>query len=248
MPGLDTTSSETTTIQFSPAIQLELGMQAFFREKDALAFGYFRSAAEKGLPLAHYYVGWLYENGNCFSRDAKSHSSLLQSAIYWYELAAKKHVPEAQNHLGTLFEQGKGVAKNPIKAARMYQLSAIQGFADGLKNFARVLEGGCGLKKNEKVAAECYRRLAKKGDAGAQFKFASLVLEGKGVEKNERRALKWCTLAAKQDYPPAVAKLDALRMAHSKDALLASAHRSVHRQLKPVEVITSIGSTPCFLS
>ena len=252
MPGLDIATHldlDIKTSTDSAKVQLELGIVAYCRGNDGLAFRYFQSAADKGLAQAQYYVGLIYEEGNCFNREAKSHESLLKQAAYWYKSAADKGVPEAQNNLGQLLEQGKGVSKNLWMAATMYRLSAIQGFLPGLNNLARVSEHGRGVKKNEQIAAECYRRIAKKGEAEAQFKFASFLLEGKGVEKNEHRALKWCQRAAKQGHPQAIGKLEQLRTEQSKAILLARARELASKRLpKSVPVVTPGVDPHCALS
>jgi len=55
---------------------------------------------------------------------------------------------------------------------------------------------------------DAYLKLASGGDAVAQYVVAQRYENGKGTAKNQERAMYWYEMAAKQNYPLAVVKLD----------------------------------------
>ncbi len=55
---------------------------------------------------------------------------------------------------------------------------------------------------------DAYLKLASGGDAVAQYVVAQRYETGKGTAKNQERAMYWYEMAAKQNYPLAVVKLD----------------------------------------
>jgi len=55
---------------------------------------------------------------------------------------------------------------------------------------------------------DAYLKLASGGDAVAQYVVAQRYETGKGTAKNQEKAIYWYEMAAKQNYPLAVVKLD----------------------------------------
>src|SRR5690348_9105545 len=73
-----------------------------------------RRAADRGDPVAQYYLALRYATGNGLSRN-----DLL--AFHWYEQAAKQGLAAAQNNVGAAYMKGKGVERNPSEGIEWYR-------------------------------------------------------------------------------------------------------------------------------
>ena len=65
---------------------------------------------------------------------------------------------------------------------------------------------------------DAYLKLASGGDAVAQYVVAQRYENGKGTAKNLEKAMYWYEMAAKQNYPLAVVKLDDYKKAQTTAA------------------------------
>ncbi|NLI77403.1 MAG: sel1 repeat family protein [Candidatus Riflebacteria bacterium] len=153
--------------------QFQLGATYYFGKGLPLnrdeAARWFRRAADKGHPLARYYLTLVYERHE--DRQALT-------------AAAANGNAEAQYQLGTLCHYGSEATRNFDEAARWYEKAAVQGhsmaqYALGLLEFGRdrLPEAAAWLKKS-----------AAQGNALAQYNLAILYCDGKGVNKDRAEA------------------------------------------------------------
>lgn len=122
----------------------------------------------------------------------------LEQAIALLRQAANAEIPDAQHALGVLYLQGRGVAKNPSEAARLFERAARNGSSVGEVEYAILLFNGEGVTASESQAARYFRRAAAKGSAIAQNRLARLLVAGRGVPANKVDAAAWHILAAAQ--------------------------------------------------
>ncbi len=99
--------------------QIRKGQAAFNSQNYAKALEMWQPLALRGVPVAQYNLGFMYESGWGVARND-------QEAAGWYQLAADQGHAKAQFNLGRLYMEGRGVDKN--KGLGLYW---IQNAADG---------------------------------------------------------------------------------------------------------------------
>jgi hypothetical protein len=122
-----------------------------------------RQAAEAGNPMAQLRLAVSYDKGSGVPRD-------LHEAVNWYSKAAAQGEPASQAELGSMYEGGVGgVPENWDLAARLYYVSAMQGWANGQFLLGRAFEFGIGVPQNREAAIEWFRQAAEQGASRAQY-------------------------------------------------------------------------------
>ena len=174
------------------------GRSAYKSKDFEVAMKEFKPLADSGEPIAQFYVGLMYDNGE----------GVLQSypqAIVWYTKAADKGFAPAQSNLGVIYESGGLVERDFKKAAAYYQKAAEQGdtaaqFNLGLMNY---VGRGADYPRNTAQAAVWYGKAAELGSVVAQNAFGQLCENGYGLKASYVAAYKWYSLAAEGGSEPA---------------------------------------------
>jgi len=129
--------------------------------------------AEKGNPTAQTIVGEIY-----------SEVQNYKEAVKWYELASKQGNVVALNNLSSLYYDGKGgLKKDRIKAKKLLELSAAQGFKDAQENLVKFFNdysykntsSRTLTKKGEKLYFKCIRCHGANGKTKALGKSAIIA-------------------------------------------------------------------------
>lgn len=146
--------------------------------------------ANKGLSLAYYGLGILYEYGKFVLID---HNIALQ----WYLKAAEKGEWRAQMQMGAMYFNGKGVKIDYIEAEKWYSKAAENGhevayFVMGLLNY------GDYLKMDKNAAFQWFRKAAEKGNPRSQYYLGRCYFHGEGVKMDREESIKWYLRAAEQ--------------------------------------------------
>src|SRR5271166_5351188 len=110
---------------------LSAAERAFARRDYARAAPVLLVAAERGLPVAQTYIGYMYQNGLGVPRD-------YAAAASWLNQAAQQDEPTAQFLLGLLFDKGYGVPQDWVEAEVWLNLAASQASAHERDYWARV--------------------------------------------------------------------------------------------------------------
>ncbi len=161
-------------------------------EKDlALAFSYFKKAAEIGHPQAQSNLAFCYKNGEGTAKD-------IAKAIYWYTQAANQGHVISQYNLGVFYKNGDGVPKDYKKAVEWYQKAAEQGNVYAQSNLGYCYDAGLGVVRDMKKAVYWYTQAAKQGHAISQSNLANCYEKGLGVTKDYKMAAEWCQKAAER--------------------------------------------------
>ncbi len=115
--------------------------------------------------------------------------------------AAEEGDPDAQDRLAQAYATGRGVAKDPAKAAVWYRKAADQGnvYAQGLLGLA--YKYGAGVAKDGAEAARWYRKAAEQGDGLSAYWLGLLYERGDGVPEDLKEAAKWYRKAADHGNP-----------------------------------------------
>lgn len=117
-----------------------------------------------------------------------------------YREAAEQGNAIAQYKLGYCYAEGKGVTKNPRKAAEWWEKSAKQGHATAQSNLGAYYAAGMGVTQNFKKAVELWKEAAKQKDVVAQFNLGRAYAQGEGVDKDLGQAADWYKKAAEGGY------------------------------------------------
>jgi TPR repeat protein len=106
----------------------------------------------------------------------------------------------AQYQMATIYQHGYGVAKNGMKALKLFELAAEQNYSDAQFELALIYSEGKLAPQNLKKAYQLTFKAAKKGLASAQFNLAVMFANGTGVKQNDFKASRWYQQAANQNY------------------------------------------------
>jgi uncharacterized protein len=98
---------------------LTAGERAFARQDYARAAPLLLVEAERGVPVAQTYIGYMYQRGLGVPRD-------YVVAASWLNQAAEQGEPAAQFFLGLLFDKGFGVPQDWVQAEVWLNLAAAQ--------------------------------------------------------------------------------------------------------------------------
>ena len=189
-------------IKFEPHIGLDGGYAAFKRNDFATALKAFQIEAERGNPIAYFYLALMYADGQGVTKDETQ-------AVIWYRKAADQGFAGAQNGLGNMYSSGRGVAKDDMQAVVWYLKAANQEDEVAQYNIGSMYYNGKGVPKDDAKAVAWYRKSADRGFAAAQHDLGLMYSIGRGVAKDETQAIAWIRKAADQGDAIAQASLGA---------------------------------------
>jgi TPR repeat protein len=140
-----------TLSRSTPASPVEEGRQCL-RGSDQTpanlprAFQLFSGAAQKGDPLAAYYLGMMYQNGMAVARN-------MPAAAHWLQFAANRETPAAMYALAKLYLAGDGVKRDELAARRWIEKAADLDYPEAVMAMAIGLrDGSMGFERNEALA------------------------------------------------------------------------------------------------
>ena len=110
---------------------LSAGLRAYARHDYVRAAPLLLVEAERGVPIAETYIGYMYQNGLGVPRD-------YVVAANWLDQAAQQGAPTAQFLLGLLFDKGYGVPQDWVQAEVWLNLAASQARGKEREYWARV--------------------------------------------------------------------------------------------------------------
>ena len=113
---------------------LEDAVLAYRRADYETALRIYRSMADRGLAVAQFNVGLMYDNGQGTSKNE-------EEATKWYRLAADQGRSDAQYQLGHMFYRHD----NYVEAARWFLRAADQGRADAQSSLGAMYAEGEGV-------------------------------------------------------------------------------------------------------
>ncbi|MEB7935834.1 J domain-containing protein [Escherichia whittamii] len=150
-------------------------------------------AAEQGHPLAWYYVGKKYYEGDEVVQDFKL-------AFDWFTRAARHNVIDAQYALGVMYLDGRGVEKNITLAKEHFLTVAQSGKSNGQYELACIYRFADRPLQDYDEALHWYLYAATQGHELAQYELGKMYLQGIGVARDEVQAHRWFLQSAEQDH------------------------------------------------
>src|SRR5260370_21559374 len=124
----------------------------------------------------------------------------------WAPLAHAGH-PRAQSNMGAAFLEGRGIERDPDKAAIWLRRAAEQGDAGGQRNLALCYYEGWGVPQDQVEAARRYEMAAQQDDPEAQDMLSWMKLVGGGCPQDYEGAGHWAEKAARHGRAGAMARL-----------------------------------------
>ncbi|KAF9976760.1 hypothetical protein BGZ73_007895 [Actinomortierella ambigua] len=118
----------------------------------ALAFQWYRRAAEQGHAEAQYTTAQCYEHGRGVPQS-------YSDAAVWYRHAAHQAHREARYHFAYMLHHGLGVQQDLDEASVWYRRAAEQGHTESRHMFRRLAEKGHGLPPDLKRTVQFVRKL-----------------------------------------------------------------------------------------
>eukprot|EP00300_Choanocystis_sp_HF-7_P004641 c1361_g1_i1.p1 GENE.c1361_g1_i1~~c1361_g1_i1.p1 ORF type:complete len:288 (+),score=68.07 c1361_g1_i1:1277-2140(+) len=120
------------------------------------AMEWYRMAAEQGLSMGQFRVGWMFHNGFGVSAD-------YAEAMMWDKKAAQQGDAMGQNDIAFFYGNGLGVAQDHATAVLWYKKAVDQNYAISQSNLSRMYEAGLGVKKDVGRALELLKQAAAQG-------------------------------------------------------------------------------------
>ena len=184
--GVGTPTLHAAAKKGDPRAQFILGSHYLEKRDFSRAAEWFEKAARRGLAVAQYRLGTLYERGRGVTRDAKE-------ALKWYEKAARAGNVKAMHNLAVMLTNGQGGRTSYAEAARWFLSAARHGLRDSQYNLAVLYQRGLGVLKDEEEAYKWYGIAARIGDTDAARLRESLKagLDGKTIARLEREIASW---------------------------------------------------------
>lgn len=172
------------------------------------AVGWWRKAAEQGLPLAQYRLG-----AHCQGyKPVEGYHR--HDALGWYEKAAKQGHDLSCYKLGEMYRNGTYggglLASKPDygKAVFWWTKASNHGHAQSTYELMKCFfSDQHGLRKDLAKAEELRRLAAKQGWADAQFDLFQKYASGDGVERSDANAQRWLRKSAEQGHEHAAYQL-----------------------------------------
>jgi TPR repeat protein len=136
-------------------------------EKDVVkAASLLREAKEKNWAEAKSYLGWLYASEAKLD-DFMTQQEQIQEGVSLLSLAEKEGSKQAPFFLGQLFLQGKGVKKNPTRAANLFVEGVKRGDISAQVEAGRMFLLGDIVEKDIEAAEEYLAMAAKQSNTEA---------------------------------------------------------------------------------
>lgn len=178
-----------------PKAQFNLA-SAYYRGKGvpqdyAVAFRWYKMAADQGEPDAEDGLGYMYVTGRGTKQD-------YAEALRWYNRAAEHGNAKGEFDLATVYDDGIGVSPDYIEASRWFRKAADQNYAKGQDGLGYMYYAGRGLPQDYAQAFSWYRKAAEQGYAKAEFDLACMYYKGVGTAQDYAEARRWYIKAAKQ--------------------------------------------------
>ena len=167
-----------------------------------------QSAANAGLPTAHYLLGAIAESGMADEPD------FVASAEHYRDAAEQGHTT-AQFRFGMSLLTGRGIQQDHFEAESWLRRAALGGERTAAAVLGDLYTSPAGLPPNYVEAAAWFRRAAEAGHAGSARALARLMLRGDGVPADPEEGVHWLREAIAHGDADARADLAGLALARS---------------------------------
>lgn len=165
-------------------------------EADSGETVYIRRAAQRTL-------GILHAEGRFGDRPGDPEAL----ASFWLRQAAENDDTTALMLMAPRYDAGRGIARDPQIATRLYHQAANLGVTRAYPVVAQRYAEGLGIERNLAAAAEWYRRADSTGHVPSITRLAELYARGRGIKRNDAEASRLYARAANAGEPEAMYQL-----------------------------------------
>lgn len=162
-----------------------------------------RQVADQGYPVAQYWIGLIYREGNLVPQDN-------EVAAQWYARSAESGNPYAMYNLAVMKRRGTGVETDLVGAVALYQSAADLGHVSAMANLGTMHLKGLGTPQDDDAAFTLMRLAAQLGSMDAMYNMGFFYETGIGTTKDIDAALEWYGEAANLGDDDAAAAVSAL--------------------------------------
>jgi len=141
-----------STGNLAEALSLRQGVSAFNRQDYVSASQAFVPLAERGVPAAQSYLGFMFETGRGLPQN-------YTEAAMWYRRAAEQGDSLAQYSLGLLYDRGRGVPRDIVEASKWLNLSTAAAPRRAREARARIRDAVTTKMTNGEIAQARLRAL-----------------------------------------------------------------------------------------
>jgi len=129
-----------------------------------------------------------WQGGVGFPKDTEKAIQLYRRALPLLQAHCQGGGSGACQNLGWAYENGRGVARDDIKAAGFYRQACNGGSSNGCNDLGRMVEGGRGLPRDDVEAARLYRKACDGGTSNGCTNLGWLYENGRGVARDDKEA------------------------------------------------------------
>src|SRR5262249_13166332 len=133
-------------------------------QDEELARETFDRIHRQGRAFSAFCLAFMHEHGLAVTRDAHSAKSNYQQAVAFFVEGGGRGRPGSLNNLGFMYAQGKGVERDPVKAAEHFQQAGAGGFPIAKVNLGLCHLTGFGVPKDEMAAFMLFKDAADLGN------------------------------------------------------------------------------------
>lgn len=171
----------------------------------ARASALWAAAADQGLAIAAHNLALLE------LEQAGQDADRIAAARTRLEQAADAGLARSRYTLGKMMLVGVGSDPDAALAITHIRRAAEAGYVRAEYNMGKAYRDGLGVVADPAAAVDWFDRAARHGHAGAQEHLARRLATGDGVTADPVMALGFALLAARQDYPDALAMAEELK-------------------------------------
>lgn len=161
----------------------------------------YRRAADLGNLRARTNIGEMFQRGWSVDKN-------LDEAVLWYKLAAQNGWPNALDTMANLFlkgrdDGGRGVARNPLEAKRLYTIASELGQTNAMNNLGKLYLGDALGAPDVETGINWLTRASELGNRFAPFTLGRIYRDGKLVEHDYMLAIALFERSADLGFAPA---------------------------------------------
>jgi TPR repeat protein len=167
-------------------------------QDETLARETFDRIHRQGRAFSAFCLAFMHENGLAVGKDTDLAERHYKQAAKIFGEESDRGVPASISNLGFMYAQGKGVPKDPAKAAASFRRAADSGFAVAKVNLGLCCLNGWGVEKDEVAAFMLFKEAADLGNGAGAACVGQMLRDGIAVGLDPVQAVKYLRDAAEE--------------------------------------------------
>lgn len=167
-------------------------------QDEALARETFDRIHRQGRAFSAFCLAFMHEHGLAVECDPAAAGRHYAQAVEIFSDEGEHGVASSISNLGFMYAQGKGVAKDLVKAAASFRRAAESGFAIAKVNLGLCCLNGWGVEKDEVAAFMLFKEAADLGNGAGAACVGQMLRDGITVGVDAVQAVKYLREAAEE--------------------------------------------------